>query len=63
MSKIKDYKIVSNNSVEKLVEEVNRLMSEGWQPSGGPSPIQVAGGFKLVQAMVLPPDDAWQSAG
>jgi hypothetical protein len=35
MRDIVEYKVVSDNQLEKMVSEVNSLISEGWEPLGG----------------------------
>lgn len=56
--KIKAYKIVTGKDEATLAGEVNRLMADGWQPSGSPSQVRQPYAFALVQAMVLPDDGA-----
>ena len=35
MKEINEYKIASNFSPNELIAEVNQLIKEGWQPTGG----------------------------
>ena len=35
MSKIKRYEVVYANSEQAFVEQINRMIKEGWQPLGG----------------------------
>ena len=30
-----EYRVVSDNQLDKMVSDVNRLISEGWEPLGG----------------------------
>jgi hypothetical protein len=32
-----EYKILENKELNKLIEEVNKLINEGWKPQGGAS--------------------------
>ena len=35
MSKIKRYEVVYANSEQAFVEQINKMIKEGWQPLGG----------------------------
>jgi len=35
MSNILDYKVISEQGSEKLINEVKKAIDEGWQPIGG----------------------------
>ena len=43
-----EYTVVKANHIDTLIEEVNRLMKEGWRPIGGIG----LGTAHLYQAMV-----------
>ena len=35
MTQFKEYKLVMGDNGKKFVEDINKLISEGWQPLGG----------------------------
>lgn len=57
MSKITRYEVVYANSESAFVEQINQMISEGWQPLGGMAAnFQTNGNFQQAvyhQAMVL----------
>ena len=36
MRDIKEYKLVSSHAPHEMITEVNKLISDGWQPFGSP---------------------------
>lgn len=51
MSKIKNYKIISGNTLDNLEINVIKFIQMGWRPIGG---IHTFHGIDHCQAMVLP---------
>jgi hypothetical protein len=52
MRDIVEYKVVSDNQLEKMVSEVNSLISEGWEPLGGLQVVAPGPAPLYSQAMV-----------
>jgi hypothetical protein len=48
-----EYTIISEESVDKLIEEVNNYIANGWQPQGGVAFGHASGSFFFLQAVVL----------
>lgn len=36
MRDIKEYRLISSHSPQEMISEVNKLISDGWQPFGSP---------------------------
>ena len=58
MNKIIDYKIVSNESTLELSKNVNKFITEGWQPLGGICHRHLTSAYgtkhtELLQAMIF----------
>jgi hypothetical protein len=36
MRNIEEYKLISSHSPQEMISEVNKMISDGWQPFGSP---------------------------
>ncbi len=52
MLKNMEYTIVTAPCFESLIDNVNRLMKEGWKPIGGVTKVSADLRYRLGQAMV-----------
>ena len=49
---VTDYTFAVGGNVEELIEDVKRLIDDGWQPQGGPIELQEDGSPRICQAMI-----------
>lgn len=49
---VKDYDVVAERSLDKLIAEVKLMISQGWQPQGGIHIVMLSDGPRLHQAVV-----------
>ena len=62
MKRVREYKILEENTLEKIIESVNAQIESGWQPQGGIAMRQsLWGGNVYVQSVVLEETDQDQS--
>jgi len=53
-SKEPEYTVVESGNMGRLVENVNRMLRDGWRPQGGISGLYNLSGYYYLQAMVRP---------